>query len=73
MEQAIVCKTPEQISAFRLLSVKMQLRLESKGLRSSGGALRPRLAAEFGLKPRASYEQYIAAIDARLAAIKEGM
>jgi len=51
------------VDAFRLLSLRYQLRLESKGLRSSGGAIRPRIAKEFGLSPRASHDTYIDAIN----------
>lgn len=61
--------TQPQIKAFRLLSLRQQLKLESVGLKSSGGAIRPRIAAEFGLKPRASHATYIDAINARLAAL----
>lgn len=53
---------------FRLVSIKCQLRLEKAGMRNSGGALRPRLAAEFGLKPRDSHDKFIAAIQAKLDA-----
>lgn len=54
------------INLFRLASLKGQLKLESKGLKSSGGAIRPRIAAEFGLSPRASHEKYIEVIQARI-------
>ncbi len=63
--------TGTDIDIFRWLSVKAQLKLEGKGLRSSGGPIRPRLAVELGLKPRDSREKYIAAIDAKVLAIKE--
>lgn len=56
------------VDHFRLLSVKGQLSLESKGLKSSGGALHPRLAADFGLKPRDSYAKYLEVIQARIDA-----
>lgn len=62
----IVCSTPDQVSAFRLMSVKYQLRLEELGLKSSGGALRPRLAKEFGLSPRAPRKAYVDYINAKL-------
>lgn len=58
--------TPDKIMAFRLLSLRAQLKLESKGMKSSGGALRPRLAAEFGLSQRAKREDYIEAINKKL-------
>jgi hypothetical protein len=53
------CITGEAIPAFRFASLKAQLRLEKAGMKSSGGALRPRLAAEFKLKKTAPYEDYI--------------
>jgi hypothetical protein len=54
-----VINTPKGIAVFRLASVRAQLRLEKAGMKSSGGALRPRLAEEFGLSPRASHDEYI--------------
>lgn len=62
----MILTTPNQIAAFRLLSLRYQLRLESKGLKSSGGAIRPRIAKEFGLSPRASHDTYIVAINKRI-------
>lgn len=59
--------TPAGIAYARLLSVRGMLRLEKIGLKSRGGALRPRLAAELGLKPRDSYDLFISTIDAKLA------
>jgi len=52
--------TGNQVTKFRFASIKMQLKMEKVGLKSSGGALRPRLAKEFGLKARDSYDLYIA-------------
>jgi hypothetical protein len=57
---ATVVSTPSGIEYFRFASVKAQLKLEKVGLKSSGGALRPRLAKEFGLSPRAHHDAYIA-------------
>jgi hypothetical protein len=56
--------------AFRLLSLRAQLRLEAHGLKSSGGAIRPRIAKEFGLSPRASRDTYIIAINNKLQELK---
>lgn len=61
-----VFNTPRQIELFRLVSLKSQLKLEQAGLKSSGGALRPRLAAEFGLNKRAPYADYIKAVQVRM-------
>lgn len=47
------------IEAFRFASIKAQLKLEKAGMKSRGGALRPRLCKEFGLKKTAPYEDYI--------------
>ena len=60
--ESIVCDTPDAISHFRLASLKQQLRMEKAGLKSSGGAIRPRIAKEFGLSPRAPHDEYIALI-----------
>jgi hypothetical protein len=57
--------TPEVIY-IRFSSIKAQLKLEKLGLKSRGGALRPRLAKEFGLSPRAKHEEYIAYCQARM-------
>jgi len=61
--------TAEHVTYYMLASQKQQLKLESKGLMSSGGALRPRLAAQHGLKPRDSREKYIEVIQAKMDAI----
>lgn len=60
--------TPAGIAHFRLLSIKGCVKLESKGIRHSSGAIRPRIAAEFGLKPRDSYDKFIAVIQERIDA-----
>lgn len=65
-----IADTPDKIRYFRLASVKGMLSLESKGLKSRGGALRPRLAAEFGLKPRDSYAKFIGYIESQLAILR---
>jgi hypothetical protein len=55
---------------FRWASVKQQLKLEALGLKSSGGALRPRMCAELGLKASAPYADFLAAVQARLDAAR---
>lgn len=65
-EKAVTVNTPDGISYFRLSSLKLQLKMEAKGLKSSGGAIRPRVAKEFGLKPRDSHEKYIEVIQAKM-------
>lgn len=64
--EGITCTTPDQIAFFRLASLKQQLKMEKVGLKSSGGAIRPRIAAEFGLKPRDSHDKFIAAVQAKM-------
>jgi hypothetical protein len=52
---------------YRLVMLKHALRLEQRtGLRHSGGSIRARIAAEFGLKPRDSRELFIDAIQRKL-------
>lgn len=63
---------PAEISAYRLLTLKAMLRLESKGMRTRGGAVRPRIAAAMGLKARDSYETYISAIEKKVEALMSG-
>lgn len=59
------------ISAFRLASLRGMLRLEKAGLKTRGGALRPRIAAELGLSPRASHDVFIEEISRRLQELEE--
>ncbi len=62
--------TGKAINAYRYMVLKQALKLESKGMKSRGGALRPKLAQEFGLSARAPYEEFIAACEAKVATIK---
>lgn len=55
--------TGRGVDVFRLVSVKHQLKMEKVGMKSSGGPLRPRLAKEFGLKPRDPHDKYIAKVE----------
>lgn len=61
-----VISTPAGVAAVRLLSLRGMLRLEKIGLKTRGGALRPRIASEFGLPPRSSHDDFIAAIEKKL-------
>lgn len=61
-----IAHTPEAISFYRLASLKGMIRMESVGMKSRGGALRPRIAAELGLKPRAPHAEFIAEIQRRM-------
>jgi hypothetical protein len=71
MDQSIRLKdtgtsTPQSIDYVRLGVLKGMVKLESKGMQTRGGAIRPRIAAEFGLKPRASYADFIATIQKKM-------
>jgi hypothetical protein len=61
---------PVATQLFRWTSIKHQLKLEAAGLRSSGGAIRPRIAAELGLKPRDAYVKYQVAIELKIVSLK---
>jgi len=55
----------EEMAFFRLLQIRGVLKLEKVGMtHSSGLRIRPRIAKEFGLKPRDSYDKYIATVQA---------
>lgn len=62
----MIATTPNQISFVRLASLKGMVSLESKGLRGRSSPIRPKLAGEFDLAPRAPYDEYIAAIQAKM-------
>lgn len=62
--------TPDGVEYFRLASLKQQLKLESHGMKSRGGAIRPRISAEFGLSPRATHASYIEIIEKRMEALR---
>lgn len=53
----------EEVNYFCLASWKGALKLERIGLKSSGGAIRPRIAARLGLKPRQDRDVFIARIE----------
>jgi len=53
----------DAIARYRLCTLRQALKLEQKGLKHSGGAIRPRIAAELGLKPRDSYDKFIAKLE----------
>jgi hypothetical protein len=59
IRQPIVLDTPAQIEFARFAIIKGMLKLESKGFKTRGGSLRPRLCQEFCLKPRDGYDKYL--------------
>lgn len=58
--------TPESISYVRLASLKGMCSLESKGLKCRAGPIRPKIAAELGLKPRDPYQKFIDTIQGKM-------
>lgn len=59
MKEALVFDTPDGIAYARLATLKAKLKLEQAGMKTTGGALRPRLAEEFKLPARAPHSLYI--------------
>lgn len=55
-----------EMAYIRLAQLKGILSLESKGMKGRIGPIRPKIAAEFGLKPRDSYEKFIEVAKARM-------
>lgn len=64
--EAIVCDTSEKIEIYRLLSLKMALKLESVGLKARGGSVANAIRQLIGSKTRdkktllAEYSNWIA-------------
>jgi hypothetical protein len=55
----------------RLARIKGALKLESVGIRTGGVAIRPQLAEEFDLGPRAPYHRYIEVCEKRMKVLLE--
>lgn len=60
--------TGEGITYYQLATLKQALKLESKGMQMMRGAkkIRPLWAEKLGLKPRDSYEVFIAEVQKRM-------
>ena len=69
MKQEPQVSTGTEIDYFRLSSLKAQLKLEAVGMKSRGGAIRPRIAQEFELSAKASHAEFIAVIQKKMDAI----
>lgn len=68
-----VINTPDGIEFAGYATLKGQLKLEKVGLSHSamrGKKLRPMWAAKLGLKPRDSYEMFIAECERRMDELK---
>ena len=60
--------TPAQISAYRLATFKMAVKIEARGMQLTRGRKQtPVIKAELGLKRSATTEQVLAAIDEKIA------
>lgn len=66
-----VADTKDGISAVQLLTVKQALKLEAKGMQMTRGPkLRKPWALKLGLKANASYEEVIAAVEAKVVILQ---
>lgn len=64
--QPVVLNTPDHMVFYRLCQLRGVLKMEKVGLKGRAGPVRPKIAAEFGLKPRASYDEFIAAVQKKI-------
>lgn len=75
MSGGTIC-TGAGVTVFQLLAAKSAIKLEKIGLKHSRGSVRKAWALHLGLKPRASHDDVIAAIEKKLeevrATLKEG-
>ena len=76
MDKLLIAKTPAEINFWHLASLRGALRLEKAGMKRRGRSSLSIAKQEFGLKPRASYDDAIvavqAAIDCRIAEKNNG-
>lgn len=62
----MIAKTPEEINFWHLAALRGALRLEKVGLKRRGRSALSIAKKEFGLKPRASFDEAIAAVQAEI-------
>lgn len=67
--QTVSEEATEEVNYFCLAAWKGALKMEKVGLKSSGGAIRPRIAARLGLKARDKHDVFIARIEVLLKEI----
>lgn len=65
-DKAITLSGDTEIAYFRLAQLKGALKLEGAGMKGRQSPLRPKIADEFGLKPRAKHSEFIAVIQAKM-------
>lgn len=72
MDQSITLRNPvvqaPQVAYARLCAIKGVLVLESTGMRGRMGPIRPKIAEELGLRPRDTFEVFIAAVKEKMEA-----
>jgi hypothetical protein len=54
------------VDYVRLASLRGMLRMEKVGMKGRMGPIRPKIAAEFGLKPRDSYDVFINTVQKKM-------
>lgn len=62
--------TGPHVELVRWVAIKGVLELEKLGMKGRGGPVRPRIAAELGLKPRDSYDKFIGSVQAKIGAVR---
>jgi hypothetical protein len=68
MDSGAIIVTGLSIDKFRLASLRGMLRMEKAGMKTRGGAIRPRICVELGLKRNDSFDTFIDKINELLAA-----
>lgn len=65
-DQTITLSGEDELAYFRLAQLKGALKIEGAGMKVRQSPLRPKIAAEFGLKPRAKHSEFISVIQAKM-------
>lgn len=65
-DKAITLSGDTELAYFRLAQLKGALKIEGAGMKVRQSPLRPKIAEEFGLKPRAKHSEFIAVIQAKM-------
>ena len=68
---SVELSNPDHIEIFSWLVVKQRLKLEQLGMKHSQGSTRVRVAPLLKLSPRAKYETFLTAVDAKVAQLKQ--
>jgi hypothetical protein len=65
-DKLLIAKTPAEINFWHLAALRGALRLEKVGMKRRGRSALSVAKQEFGLKPRASHDDAIAAVQAEI-------